>query len=57
MPDAAPPEPQDILTPITEDAVFLTACVDPAASTSATPLASPARRATSAVFARLIPEA
>ena len=26
MPD---PEPQDILTPITEDAVFLTACVDP----------------------------
>jgi porphyrinogen peroxidase len=27
MPDAA--EPQDILTPITEDAVFLTACVDP----------------------------
>ena len=26
MPDA---EPQDILTPITEDAIFLTACVDP----------------------------
>jgi porphyrinogen peroxidase len=23
------PEPQDILTPITEDAIFLTACVDP----------------------------
>jgi putative iron-dependent peroxidase len=28
MPAAEPPEPQDILTPITEDAVFLTACVD-----------------------------
>lgn len=31
MPDA---EPQDILTPITEDAVFLTACVDPGGETT-----------------------
>jgi putative iron-dependent peroxidase len=29
VPDAEPAQPQDILTPITEDAVFLTACVDP----------------------------
>lgn len=29
MPDAEPAQPQDVLTPITEDAVFLTACVDP----------------------------
>jgi putative iron-dependent peroxidase len=29
VPDAEPAQPQDILTPITENAVFLTACVDP----------------------------
>jgi hypothetical protein len=29
VPDAEPAQPQDVLTPITEDAVFLTACVDP----------------------------
>jgi len=28
VPDAEPAQPQDILTPITESAVFLTACVD-----------------------------
>jgi putative iron-dependent peroxidase len=29
VPDAEPAQPQDVLTPITESAVFLTACVDP----------------------------
>jgi putative iron-dependent peroxidase len=29
VPDAEPAQPQDVLTPITEAAVFLTACVDP----------------------------
>jgi len=29
VPDVEPAQPQDILTPITEAAVFLTACVDP----------------------------